>query len=82
MTGSTRPPGGEMPDDPPIAELRDIDMPVSADFLDTLRKKIDRRATANHFLDLFWFVPAMVVLEFVVMVVELVAPDTPKGGSR
>ena len=76
-------PGEESPDDfPPIPALRDLDMPVSENFLETVRRKIERRSTANHFLNLFWYAPAMLLLEFAAMVLEIVAPTPPNGGSK
>ena len=83
MNDERRPPDGDDVDTgTPIPQLRDLDMPVSESFLETIRRKIERRTTANHFLDLFWSVPAMVILEFVTMLFEMVAPTPPKGGSQ
>jgi len=69
-------------DDKPLAELRDIEVPVSGGFVVRLRAKIERRDATNSVLTLFWHVPLMVFMEFLAMVFELFGPNESNGGSQ
>ena len=69
-------------DDQPIAEIRDLEVPVSDGFRERVRAKIERREATNSFLTLFWNVPLMIFLEFLAMIFEIFSPNESNGGSQ
>ena len=72
----------ERDDDRPIEVLSDLEVPTDAEFVENVRKKIDRQETTNHLLSLSWEVPRLVVMEFVVMVLEIVLPHQKREGDE
>lgn len=48
----------------PIAELRDVALPLSDRFADRVRGRIERRVLTGDFLELFWSAPLTMLLEF------------------
>ena len=48
---------------PPIAELRDLSLPLGTTFPDRVRGRIERRLITGELLELAWTAPLMVLIE-------------------
>ena len=73
------------PDEPdqPITALALLDLKASPGFWARVRKKIDRRVAAIHFMSFSWNLPKLVFIEFLDMAFHLFTPARgSKGGSR
>lgn len=79
---SDRPDDGEQRDERPIEVLDDLELETDERFVRNVRNKIDRRLTSNQLLSLGWEIPRLVVMEFVVMVLEIVLPADRRGKDR
>ncbi len=65
----------------PIAELRDLSQETEPDFIDRLRRRIERRSMASSFMDVAWIMPVLIFFEFVSMVFESFGSGTKGGGK-
>lgn len=66
----------------PVAGLTEMEIEPSAGFLLRLRDKIERRSLSTHFLALAWYVPKMVILEFVTIVFYFFGPADDRKGDK
>lgn len=66
----------------PLPGLEELEIQPSAGFLLRLGNKIERRSVASYFLGLMWYVPKMVILEFVTMVFYLFGPADDREGDK
>lgn len=64
-------------DDHPLEELQTLLEPVSVGFLGRLRRRINRRLLAGQVVQLTWYAPVAVFLEFVGMLMGLIGSATP-----
>ncbi|MDH3283181.1 MAG: hypothetical protein OEQ13_00430 [Acidobacteriota bacterium] len=72
-------------DDHPIEELQSLLQPVSIGFFDRLHRRINRRLLAGQVMHLTWYAPFTVFLEFVSMLMGLIAgaaPDEQEARGR
>ena len=70
-------------DDIPIAALADLESPVSAGFLQNVRRRIYRRTASAQFARFTWSLPGAILLEFLSTIVHLFAVvDGKKGRSK
>jgi hypothetical protein len=67
--------------DEPIAELRELGVETSDDFTSRLRRRLERKEVANHFLWALWHLPATVLLEFLDIAFGLVNSNRGDGGG-
>lgn len=65
------PPGDETTSEPPdddlgepVAELRDVALPLTDRFTERVRGRIERRVLTGDILELFWSAPLTMLLEF------------------
>ena len=88
MSDDVRPDGPADDDDeadlgPPIAELRRLEQPSSATFLEVLRRKVERRVVTGQVTSAWWYLPRLVLLQFLEMIFGLFEPtDGDKGEDR
>ncbi len=78
------PPGGDDEElGAPVAELADLEEEPAPTFLARLRRRIQRRVLASDVLEMSWFTPVLVLLEFLEMIFTgLFGPrKTDSGGS-
>ena len=68
--------------DEPIAELGELAVEPAEDFTIRLRRRIERKEVANHFLWVLWHLPATVLLEFLDIAFGLVNSNRPDGGGK
>ncbi len=84
-TDDTRPPGEEDVDTgEPITELATLAAPIRVGFIGRLHRRIDRRTLANNAITASWHFPILVMLEFVVMIFEVLGfgKQDDEGGRR
>jgi hypothetical protein len=66
----------------PIAELRDLSMETGPDFMDRVRRKIERRSLVSSFLDVAWLVPILILIEFFGMLFQSFGGGGKRRGDR
>ena len=88
MSGETGNGGFVPPDDrdvdpgQPVRSLSELEVQPSAGFLDRLRNKIDRRSVTSQFLSVTWYLPKLVLLEFVTIVFYFLRPADDGEGDK
>lgn len=88
MTDEPRDPGTGPPDGEdvdtglPIEVLSDLELPTRPGFMARVRNRIERRSITSQFVVFSWYLPKVVLLEFLQMLFEFISPSQrPKGGS-
>lgn len=66
-------PGNSDPGDDPILELRDHELQTSTEFTGKVRRRIQRRTTANQLAGFSWNMPAVVLRELAGMLSHMVS---------
>ena len=71
------------PEERPIRGLADLENEVSPQFVSMVRQKIQRRATVSQFANFSWSLPRMILMEFLSLVVHVLAvADGRKGKAQ
>jgi hypothetical protein len=71
------------PEERPIRGLADLEHEVSPQFVSMVRQKIQRRATVSQFANFSWSLPRMILMEFLSLVVHVLAvADGRKGKAQ
>ncbi len=65
----------------PLGLLAGLRVEPSEGFLARIRRALDRKVFASQVLDLAWFAPLVVLLEYVQVIAELLGPSR-RGGNR
>jgi len=78
------PPGNdeEVDTGQPIGMLSDLEHPARPGFMGRVRNRIERRSLTGQFATFSWYLPKVVLLEFVEMLFAFFGPSQrPKGDS-
>ena len=66
----------------PIEMLADLEEPARPGFMERVRNRIERRSLTGQFASFTWYLPKVILLEFLEMLFELFSsPQRPKGDS-
>jgi hypothetical protein len=66
----------------PVRGLGELEIEPSAGFLHRLRNKIERRSATSQFLSVTWYLPKLVLLEFVTIVFYFLRPADDGEGDK